>query len=402
MGDSPSDKKPGIPAWQRAQPPSSPDEPASSAPEPASPPHTPSSDSASEPAEEPQSEPQPSSLDANESPKDDGLLLQQARKFLQDPSIRDAPDDRKRSFLRSKGVKDDDIPLLLAEAKMQETPPSAVAPQKSSTTQQASSSPSAPSRTAPREIPPIVTYPEFLTQPTSPPPLITVSRVLSAIYAAAGLGAVAYGLSNYLVRPMAEELTGARAEFAVHTKSHMEKMNEKLEGMVSTVPKLGSNGKPILSEQEKEALSDEDSDDDPTELYHRDYGTQTSPNLSRRASIASSTSESDESPATPVEAQSAHLDKLTAELRSLTFMTRGNSTQDEAVQTQLGDLKNYLNEMAYSSPYFGSDIYGTRYGSSWKKPGEDDAIEAFKADIRSVKGVFLSSRNFPSAQRVGR
>lgn len=245
-----------------------------------------------------------------------------------------------------------------------------------------------------------MTYPEFLTQPTSPPPLITVSRVLNAIYAAVGLGAVTYGVSNYLVKPMAEELAGARAEFAVNTKSNIEKLNEKLEGMVSTVPKLGSNGKPLSPEQEKDATSDVDSDEDPTELYHRDFGTQTSPALSRRGSDASS-ADSEKSPATPAEAQSAHLDKLIAELRGLTYLTRGNSTQDDAVQTQLGDLKNYLNEMAYSSPYYGGDIYGARYGSSWKKSGEEDAIEAFKADIRSVKGVFLSSRNFPSAQQRG-
>ncbi|GME29097.1 Peroxisome membrane anchor protein Pex14p [Neofusicoccum parvum] len=397
-----ADRKPGIPAWQRAQAPtpSTPSEPASSGAEP-SPPHTPRSDSAPEHADEPQSEPAPASLDAAEPPQDAAVLLRQARKFLQDSSIRDAPDDRKRSFLRSKGVADDDIQLLLAEAKTQDTPPSAVAPPKSSTTQQAPPSPPAASRPAPRDIPPIVTYPEFLTQPTSPPPLITVSRVLGAIYAAVGLGAVTYGVSKYVVKPMSDELTGAREEFAFNTKSHMEKLNEKLEGMVSTVPKLGSNGKPIQTEQEKDIVSDEESDEDPTELYHRDFGTQTSPNLSRRASVASSASDSAETPATPVEAQSAHLDKLASELRNLTFMTRGNSTQDDAVHGQLGDLKNYLNEMAYSSPYFGSDIYGARYGSSWKKSGDDDAIEAFKADIRSVKGVFLSSRNFPSAQQRG-
>lgn len=210
-----------------------------------------------------------------------------------------------------------------------------------------------------------------------------------------------YGISNYLVKPMAEELVGARQEFAVNTKSHMETLNEKLEGMVSTVPKLGSNGKPLLAEQDREAASDEDSDEDPTELYHRDYGTQTSPELSRRASVASSSDpDAAATPVTPVEAQSAHLDKLTKDLRSLTYMTRGNSTQDEAVGSQFAELRKYLNEMAYSSPYFSGDYYGNRYGQT-KKPGEDDAIEAFKADIRSVKGVFLSSRNFPSAQQRG-
>ncbi|KAL0260491.1 hypothetical protein SLS55_004180 [Diplodia seriata] len=397
MSEPPSDKKPGIPAWQRAQaPPTTPSDSASSASEDSRPP-TPSSDSdsTSEHADEPQPEAQPSSLDANEPPKDAALLLQQALKFLKDPSIKNAPDDRKRSFLRSKGVAEEDIQLLLADARTQDTPP------KSPATQQSSASPPAAARAVLKEIPPIVTYPEFLTQPTSPPPLITVSRVLNAIYAAVGLGAVTYGVSNYLIKPMAEELVGARAEFAVNTKSNIEKFNEKLEGMVSTVPKLGSNGKPLAPEQDKDAVSDVDSDEDPTELYHRDFGTQTSPNHSRRASVASSAGDSDKSPATSVEAQSAHLDKLTAELRGFAYMTRGNSVQDEAVQTQLGDLKNYLNEMAFSSPYYGSDIYGTRYGSSWRKSGEDDAIEAFKADIRSVKGVFLSSRNFPSSQQRG-
>lgn len=129
MGDSPSDKKPAIPAWQRAQAsPETSSEPASSDTE-ASRPHTPSSDSTSESADEPQSESQPSSQTAVEPQTDAKVLLQQARKFLQDPSIRDAPDDRKRSFLRSKGVAADDIQLLLADDKMKDTP-SVVAPPK--------------------------------------------------------------------------------------------------------------------------------------------------------------------------------------------------------------------------------------------------------------------------------
>ncbi|KAK8247582.1 peroxisomal membrane anchor protein conserved region-domain-containing protein [Phyllosticta capitalensis] len=364
-----SDSKPGIPAWQRASTPSSATD--------ESRPSTPSSTTSDKTDDSTPKEEQPKS----------GLLLEHAKAFLKDATIRDAPAERKRQFLQSKGVNDEDINALLGDSKKQDAP---VATQEAvPATKQAQPSP-LPSR---RDVPPIVTYPEFLTQPTSPPPLITASRIFNVATALAGFGAVTYGVSNYLVKPMTEALTDARRDFASNTQENIDKLNAKLESMVSTIP---TGPKKASADAEKD-YSDIESASDPTELYHRDIGVQTSPSLSRRASHSSESSQSSTELPTS-QRQEGNVEKLSRFVQDFNGLMESNIKSEESVATQLGELRSYLTEMAYSSPYYGGDMYSNRFGSS--KRSEDDAIEAFKADIRSVKGVFLSARNFPSSPQT--
>lgn len=48
-------------------------------------------------------------------------LLEEASRFLEDPTIRDAPLEKKVAFLESKGVKADEIETLLGVAKQEHT-----------------------------------------------------------------------------------------------------------------------------------------------------------------------------------------------------------------------------------------------------------------------------------------
>lgn len=98
--------KPSIPAWQRATT------------------ETPSSSSEAEAQPEPadQSEQTTSPITEAPTPTEDDLdqpdstdLLEQASRFLEDPTIRDAPRERKVAFLESKGVNAEDIEALLGE-----------------------------------------------------------------------------------------------------------------------------------------------------------------------------------------------------------------------------------------------------------------------------------------------
>jgi len=100
--------KPTIPSWQRATA----DKPASSPPEP---------EQQSQSSELPERSisaaveaPTPTEDDLEDSPGT--TLLDQASKFLEDPTIRDAPREKKVAFLESKGVKAGDIETLLGEA----------------------------------------------------------------------------------------------------------------------------------------------------------------------------------------------------------------------------------------------------------------------------------------------
>lgn len=242
-----------------------------------------------------------------------------------------------------------------------------------------------------RETPPIVTYPEFLTQSTQPPPLITTRRLLSTAYIAGGLAATIYGLSKYIVAPMTQNLTESRHDFASHTQEQLSELNKRLRDAASEDP--ASKVKPNITD----VIDDvSEADSDPTELYHRDYGTQTSPSLSRRPSIAADV---DDQPI--VTSHENRLKILTSHLRELEATRSNDTASSDSLKTKLSDLTTYLSEMSYQNQYYSGmgGFYGGNYGLPKGPDGKDDQIDVLKNDIRAVKGVFLSARNFPAGGR---
>ena len=199
--------------------------------------------------------------------------------------------------------------------------------------------------------------------------------------------ATLYGLSKYIIAPMAHGLAEARHDFAEHTQEQLVELNKKLGESVSVDP--ASKMKKTTSE-----LGDDvsEADSDPTELYHRDYGTQTTPNLSRRPSLA----ETDAHPT--ITAQEYRLKTMTSRLKELAANRTDNRTSHESLQTNVSDLTTYLNDMSYQNSYYSSmnGVYGANYGIYSDKDGKKDQIDVLKQDIRAVKGVFLSARNFPT------
>lgn len=394
-GSSP--KSPAIPAWQQPQQRES--EPASSPEADTTETTIPNAEASTKVAEEPQPE----------------ILSEQAAKFLQDPSVREASWDKKAEFLRSKGVQQEQIHALQrAEEEVTDTIRKEdqlfnAWEKRSTHTQQKTLQQSPPAQPQvqqvqqPREVPPIVTYPEWLTKTERPPPLITPQRILNTAYVTAGLAATLYGLSTYIVAPMVENLTSARHDMHAHTTSKLEEFNERLTGIVSTVPSHSTSKAPTR-EEDTESI-----DSDPHELYHRDYGTQTSPDLEPSSTTSTSTEVTPKEKPDPTTTQTTRLSLLTTHLSELEESTTSNTTLQSDIQTRLNDLTNYLHDLAYSAPYFGSGGY---YGASsngttalnvakMEKEKSADAFESVRADIRGVKGVLLSARNFPvSAPRV--
>ena len=194
-GDDTDKKAPSIPSWQNpSRPPSS----------------TPSS-------------PEP---DSDETPALN--TLEHARRFLDDESIKNATHERKVAFLESKGLKPEqiqdllspDIPNTEADADSDlktvhdsttTVDPSTLQPQPQPQQAPLQNTLSSEARVTPRtDIPPIITYPEFLLKPQKPPPLVTFERLANAAYTLAGLSALTYGASKYLVSPMLESLTDSR------------------------------------------------------------------------------------------------------------------------------------------------------------------------------------------------
>ena len=129
--------------------------------------------------------------------------------------------------------------------------------------------------------PPIVTYPEFLTKPAQPPPLMTANGFLNTIYAFGGLSTLLYGTSKFVVEPMVQSLTEARISLHDSAKQDLEKLVDKLESIVSEIPAAAKKNQ-LVHTGGAGRDGEEDNDDakssyeDPAELFHRDIGVQTS------------------------------------------------------------------------------------------------------------------------------
>ncbi|EEP81575.1 predicted protein [Uncinocarpus reesii 1704] len=366
-----------------------------------------------------------SSVEKQSSPSTDKTLLEQASQFLQDESIKDAPIDKKIAFLESKGLENDDIQKLLGTSRNTDATSSKEDESSSSSSnQEASSSPSEihskgasnalsstqqqPSVPA-RDIPPIITYPEFLTNAPKPPPLVNLRTLLYTLYGAAGLASTMYGASEFLIKPMIASLTDARQELAQTAQRNLETLNEKLEKSVSTIPLAAmKSGKPASS-QEKEEGDTDSITSDPTELFHRDIATQTSPELENPPNLPSTSAESiiiSESQKA-LDSHVSRLKSISSQLNDILYEEKQADVSHVDARDRIADLQGYLDSLAYSSPsYLSSPLYGaygddSKDGKSGISNGEADAIAAFRAEVRSAKGVLLSARNFPAGVRGG-
>ncbi|KAK5999878.1 hypothetical protein QM012_004966 [Aureobasidium pullulans] len=248
-----------------------------------------------------------------------------------------------------------------------------------------------------RDVPPIITYPEFLVQPQKPPPLVTVSRLINATYIAGALTASAYALSKYIIAPMADNLNEARHDLFEHTGNHVTGFNDKLTKLVSTVPSSAKSLPPTPAD-----LADFDTDSitsDPTELFHRDVGTQTSPSLSRRTSM-SSDAEVIKPDTVPLK-QATRLDIMKSHLSELLEGAESNGTSNQTLQTSISETRHYLDGLYYTPPSYSWNTDNSLNASNAPKDKQPDAAVTLKAEIRGVKGVLLSAKRFPSVGRVG-
>lgn len=322
-------------------------------------------------------------------------LLKQATKFLEDEDIRNAPIERKRSFLESKGLTEHDISDLLQEGQeeVDHGPEAEVMEDygidreeishlqstKRITNVTNQDKPSTLLEDPPRptkDVPPIITYPEFLIHSKKPPPLITARRLLSTLYLAFGAAASIYGASKYVVEPMIESLTAARHSLSETASGNLDTLNAKLESAVSKIPE-GSR-KPDDHGSDVDSISS-----DPARFFNRSTATQTSPHLSRSAS---STSSEDVHLASPSQLQENSVMEIHKKLADIQPVDATS-----LVKTSISDLRKYLDGLPR--------VDSIQNGKLWEKPRSDEYTK-LKAEIRGVKGVLLSARNFPSSAAV--
>lgn len=301
-----------------------------------------------------------------------------ARRFLQEEQVQSAPREKQVAFLKTKGVSDEDIEKLLGEATptdevtthsnvnqldSQANKQPSLHQKKSESRQEVVSAPS-------KDRAPIVTYPEFLTKPQRPPPLVTSERLFNTLYACVGLSTLVYGASKYLVAPMVESLNHSRGEIHETTASQLDALITQLEKTVSVVPA---------------GQADEESDsEDPAEMFHRDVGTQTS----FHAPVAKSAD-------VPLSTQHAtNLAKLAKSLSALRDDVRSQSTGFEGMKTQLDGFRDDLDAMTFGAAETTTfEMFGAP-----RKAEPNDEIRAVRDNIRRIKGVLLSTRTFPTSR----
>ena len=316
-------------------------------------------------------------------------LLEKAAKFLRDDDIRNAPVERKRTFLQSKGLSVKQVEKLLAPpidldyresqdtcegAEGKQTKTLGTGPSKDTNSSSSKVNEAAMSK----DPPPIITYPEFLLHSQKPPPLVTAQRLLTAGYIISGVAATAYGTSKYLVEPMLESLNSARRSLYEVASTNVDTLNEKLEKNVSTIPLYFVQG----ADNDDSDIESSTSSSNAARFFSRTVATQTSPRQSRSPSVSSI-----QSPVstTPIALQTS----LLAGLRDTLEKIKANDTSEQAVQESVAEFRNYLDKLQYSAQ--------PNFSKAWKDPSSDDSVAKVRADIRSVKGVLLSARNFPSS-----
>ncbi|KAI4143361.1 MAG: hypothetical protein LQ340_007034, partial [Diploschistes diacapsis] len=111
----------------------------------------------------------------------------------------------------------------------------------------------------------------------------------------------------------------------------------------------------------------------------------------------------EEAPKAMAEGHAERLNSIRTHLSELSETGRDALETEEETRTGLGNLQAYLEELAYGGAKSamswegGYGPLGEPMGGARRPQGSSmDEVAKFKAEIRSVKGVLLSARNFPS------
>ena len=185
---------------------------------------------------------------------------------------------------------------------------------------------------------------------------------------------------------MLASLTESRHHLASTAASNLSKLITKLESVVSEIPPQIPHTDGL--KHEKNTYHDEESDEDPTEMFHRGFGVQTSPLSSPHPGSLSCANHIDE--------QETHMKSLSSRISSLLDVSAGEGKEVSNLSTTASGLIDYLEDLVYVQPH----RYGREGFGELTKEAEDDEIGKVKASIRSVKGVLLSTRSFPGMART--
>lgn len=319
-------------------------------------------------------------------------LLDQAITFLETGTVRDAPRDRKQEFLQSKGLTAAEADKLISRVDKSRRKKKGVQARDGSSFVPSTPSPPPhqPSHQSSQPTPTIVTYPEWLAPPPppGPRPLVTGSTLIKSAYFGAATAATIYGANKLIVTPMIDALTAARLDFSTTVKRNLDELNSRLSELSpsSHVAGLG-NASYRARDDDEDSESSEISD--PSELFHVDAQTQTTPSLSGHGD--------DDDQGTGAMTPDSKLEELASQMKVM-VETHSDGTDNELIFL-LEDLTSYLERLITDST-MSSGLYTGPFGpyANQTEKDKEDPIAKVKQEIRSVKGVLLNTKNFPASR----
>ncbi|KKA29545.1 hypothetical protein TD95_001669 [Thielaviopsis punctulata] len=338
-------------------------------------------------------------------------LLETARLFLESDDVKNATRESKLEFLRSKGLNEDQIKTLLPEDAV-----SGTSNELSKATDSNDETLVADEIYSPKEH--IATYPEFNAPQPDPEPLITRSTLLTTLYSLTGLATFMHGASTYVFQPMAEATADARIEYHQHAARNMDHFVTLLERTTSAsaaAPAPRPSATSAMTNaliRASDALSEVD---DPAELFSRDIGTQTSTPLPRSPLLRAITDGSldtltPSSPSTAaalagavvstepaMQAQLKKVARMAEMSEDITELGEQEAALARDLWQEITDCEQRMSSLKASIDSGNMGIFG-QYGYTVGFRGSDEVQKA-KDNIRKLKGMLLSSRNFPVATR---
>ena len=186
---------------------------------------------------------------------------------------------------------------------------------------------------------------------------------------------------------MIEAQIESRHDLHASTAANLDKIIAELEKTVSEIP-------PSISNSRNNPI-DEEEDEDPSELFHRDIGTQTSPSLVANDSMDFS---SKQKPLSLSQQQSINVTSLNQKLASVKEGIKSQTESFEDIKSIIDVFRDDLDSMTYGAMEYLGGGYDP-FNTMKNKNVPDDEIKKVRDAIRKVKGVLLSTRNFPSSTR---
>ncbi|KAF9377675.1 hypothetical protein CPB97_010015 [Podila verticillata] len=338
-------------------------------------------------------------------------MVQQAVSFLSSPSVQSADEAKKTQFLEKKGLTLKEIELARSRvaggasgssAPAPPGPPASVTPV--ANTNYNNAPPPVPPRTyAPAQAYPqqqVAYYPQQLVAPVDPKAF--QKKLVLALLISGGVTVLTSVIVQKLIYPMVRGITGARRSLVGSQTELLAKLKERLSSYKDYLLglNLGSNHRrPIIKIKDVDEKKDtkttvEDEDDD---LKKPAKVTTTTTTTTTTTATATTTVPTYQSTIKQLDNFSKTLEDRAKEM---------SFEQLKATRAMTQDLAEYITKETYAlttsiayptSRYYGYNATGAASSGKGGLTDPTTPEAALKSEIRSLKGLLLNWRNFPTA-----